>query len=479
MSTLINQLRGPNELPVGTNFTQAVTNTNTPTLVDVTPGIGITSTTLTLAGTNFVDGESNILIGTDVATSLTAVGSSAGSEVSSLTITNAGEGYSSPPAVSITGGGGSGATATSTITGDEVTGLTITNGGSGYTSPPTVTIDGYGVSGGVTGLTLTNGGGGYDHNPEVLISAPPSGTTATATGTFDVSSGAVTSITITNAGSGYTHTPTVTISDASAPFTGHSATGTATITNPGATATAALTTLDTITCIVGTDYPDGTQKDVTITNNPDITNLTFLDENYHDTITVTLTVASAAASQVVLQSKVTNSITPSWSSPTLTIAGTGGPSSTGWDDLKSHLSNLEVLTGNYSSVFTIAVSIADSTGTGTTGTLTVTPQRATITNGYKQNTLPVWSTSSGTLGTFDEGDSISLSVAATDADSHTLTYTIASGSLPTGLSMDTSGSITGTASSVATHTTSTFTAEVTDGLESTTRSFSITINNVP
>ena len=61
--------------------------------------------------------------------------------VSSITITNAGAGYSgTAPTISITGGGGTGATATCTVFSGSITGVTITNKGSGYTSTPTVTV---------------------------------------------------------------------------------------------------------------------------------------------------------------------------------------------------------------------------------------------------------------------------------------------------------------------------------------------------
>jgi len=64
--------------------------------------------------------------------------------VTAFTVTDGGEHYKSalPPAVTITGGGGSGATATATVSSAGiVTGLTVTSGGSGYSSTPTVTID--------------------------------------------------------------------------------------------------------------------------------------------------------------------------------------------------------------------------------------------------------------------------------------------------------------------------------------------------
>jgi len=54
------------------------------------------------------------------------------------------------------------------------------------------------------------------------------------------------------------------------------------------------------------------------------------------------------------------------------------------------------------------------------------------------NDSPVWSTSSGSLGTYT-GSSIQL--AATDDESNTITYSVTSGSLPAGVSLSSSGLI--------------------------------------
>jgi hypothetical protein len=64
--------------------------------------------------------------------------------VDSITITDSGLHYNSaiPPTVTISGGGGNGATATASVSSTGlVTGILITNPGTGYTSAPTVTID--------------------------------------------------------------------------------------------------------------------------------------------------------------------------------------------------------------------------------------------------------------------------------------------------------------------------------------------------
>ena len=87
------------------------------------------------------------------------------------------------------------------------------------------------------------------------------------------------------------------------------------------------------------------------------------------------------------------------------------------------------------------------------------------------NDSPVWSTSSGSLGTWD-GSSIQLS--ATDDESNTITYSVTSGSLPTGLSLSSAGLISGT--STASPATYTFTVSASDGSNTAvTRSFSIIV----
>ena len=66
--------------------------------------------------------------------------------VSSITIDDGGSGYDSanPPAITISGGGGTGATATATVVGGAITAVTVTNIGNGYTSTPNVEVAGSG-----------------------------------------------------------------------------------------------------------------------------------------------------------------------------------------------------------------------------------------------------------------------------------------------------------------------------------------------
>jgi phage tail sheath protein FI len=66
--------------------------------------------------------------------------------LSDVTVGVQGAGYTSAPAVSFTGGGGSGALAHAVVAGGKVTDIIIDNPGSGYTSAPTVVLTGGGFT---------------------------------------------------------------------------------------------------------------------------------------------------------------------------------------------------------------------------------------------------------------------------------------------------------------------------------------------
>lgn len=96
----------------------------------------------------------------------------------------------------------------------------------------------------------------------------------------------------------------------------------------------------------------------------------------------------------------------------------------------------------------------------------------------EDNALPVWQTTAGNILTvFDSlRGSATVTITATDADGDTLTYSIQSGSIPTGMSLNTAtGVINGTPNAVVSNTTSTFTARVTDGKVNVDRSFDIIV----
>ena len=73
-----------------------------------------------------------------------------------ITITNGGSGYTQNPIVTISGGGGTGATAAASIT-SGITSYTILNGGSGYTYPPSVNFSDPSGSG-ASAVSIITGG---------------------------------------------------------------------------------------------------------------------------------------------------------------------------------------------------------------------------------------------------------------------------------------------------------------------------------
>jgi hypothetical protein len=77
---------------------------------------------------------------------------------------------------------------------------------------------------------------------------------------------------------------------------------------------------------------------------------------------------------------------------------------------------------------------------------------------------PIWSTAQGTIAQiYSNTAAVAFSVVATDADAgDTLTYTVTSGTLPSGINLSTAGQFTGTAPSVGSDTTYTFNVTATD-----------------
>ena len=132
--------------------------------------------------------------------------------VGSVTVDESGAGYTAVPAVTFTGGGGSGAAGTAVL---GVVGANVTAAGSGYAAATTtVTFAGGGGSGAtgtavieggeVTGIRITAAGTGYTGVPTITIADSGSGTGATATAVLGVIS-----VTVTNNGSSYESPPVV------------------------------------------------------------------------------------------------------------------------------------------------------------------------------------------------------------------------------------------------------------------------------
>lgn len=120
---------------------------------------------------------------------------------------------------------------------------------------------------------------------------------------------------------------------------------------------------------------------------------------------------------------------------------------------------------------------AKSAGSYTLNLVNTDGASASYIVGMQYSGVPAWSTTAGSLGSISSGGSANFTVTATgDAP---VTYSIVSGSLPSGLSLNSaSGAITGTAPSVANETTYNFTIRATDAEnQDTDRNFSVAINS--
>jgi hypothetical protein len=131
--------------------------------------------------------------------------------------------------------------------------------------------------------------------------------------------------------------------------------------------------------------------------------------------------------------------------------------------------------------FTSNSSISFTTPAMTAGTYplyVINPDGGTAISlpGISYSGVPTFSTGSGSIGTVYEGAAFSSTIVATSDSA--VKYTIDSGALPSGLSLNTNtGVITGNIGSVSNSTTYNFTIKANDAeLQDTTRSFSITTN---
>jgi hypothetical protein len=93
----------------------------------------------------------------------------------------------------------------------------------------------------------------------------------------------------------------------------------------------------------------------------------------------------------------------------------------------------------------------------------------------EKNVAPVWVTASGSLGSFSTNEAVNINLSATDANGQSLTYSVVSGALPTGLSLI-NGSIGGRITTLSQEGQSyNFTIRASDGVLSADRPFSITL----
>jgi len=98
---------------------------------------------------------------------------------------------------------------------------------------------------------------------------------------------------------------------------------------------------------------------------------------------------------------------------------------------------------------------------------------STLADQINVDNAPAWVTSAGSLGSHVNYASVNVTVSATDAEGDTVTYSVVSGSLPSGLSLNSStGAITGTMGAVGSSTTVNFTLRATAGGKTADRAFS-------
>ena len=88
---------------------------------------------------------------------------------------------------------------------------------------------------------------------------------------------------------------------------------------------------------------------------------------------------------------------------------------------------------------------------------------------------PVWSTTAGKIASIDEQSAFSLQLEANTSDSTAIAYSLIAGSLPPGMSLTSTGLLTGTPAEVAKRTLYTFVVRATAGSAITDRTFTLDV----
>jgi hypothetical protein len=119
---------------------------------------------------------------------------------------------------------------------------------------------------------------------------------------------------------------------------------------------------------------------------------------------------------------------------------------------------------------------AKATGTYSLSVINADGGIATSISNLEYSGVPAWSTAAGTLGTLYETSFINSQLTA--ASDSTVTYAVTAGVVPAGTTLNsTTGILIGTAASVASSTTYSFTVDAVDAeQQNTSRNFSATIN---
>ncbi len=99
-------------------------------------------------------------------------------------------------------------------------------------------------------------------------------------------------------------------------------------------------------------------------------------------------------------------------------------------------------------------------------------------NAFNIDAAPVFGVASGSLGTlvtYGAGSSLTA-ITATDDEGDSVTFSVTSGSLPSGITLNSNGTFAGNANAVSSNTTSTFSVTASDGTNTSVRQYTITVN---
>lgn len=103
----------------------------------------------------------------------------------------------------------------------------------------------------------------------------------------------------------------------------------------------------------------------------------------------------------------------------------------------------------------------------------------TLVDGLNIDAAPVFTVAAGSLGVLAHSDrsaSNLTAVTASDDEGDTVTFSVTAGSIPGGLTFNSNGTWSGTANAVNNATVSTFTVTASDGTNTSTRQYTITVN---
>jgi hypothetical protein len=343
--------------------------------------------------------------------------------VSSITITNAGSNYTTPPVITISGGGATvQAIATCTIANGQIEKVTLVSPGYGYQSQPTVL-----VSAGNAVLTA------------VLTSSPTVQSTARAgistnqivvqydsdPGSYVAEDAAVVTAIISN-GSGSTGT----VMNVSAVTSGTLRVG-MTVIGTGVTAGTRITALGTGTGGVGTYTVNNTHLITSQTFSVYVTVSGFTSKTgpaaFTGSISATTLSATWTSGTIVIGQKITGTGVASGTYITANISGVGTTGSSTWTVSQSQTVSSTAMTGNYAVVLTTAT----QTNAPATGVYyEVTGSNNPLYNGLyyvvKSTTASLTLSYDYDPGTWNSAITISSFTSKTGTGPYLVTYTIPS-----------------------------------------------------